>query len=57
MSTFFEWFDALTAEAAQTDDGKPFMAEGFVLHHTEADAPRDAALQTPCRLSQSRRLD
>lgn len=34
MSTFFEWFDALDAEAAQTNDGKLFMGEGFVLHHT-----------------------
>lgn len=34
MSRFFEWFDTLVVEAAQSDDGKLFMAAGFVLHHT-----------------------
>jgi len=34
MSKFLEWFDALTAEADRTDDGKRFKAAGFALEHT-----------------------
>lgn len=34
MSRFFEWFDALSAEAEHTEDGKLFIAAGFTLEHT-----------------------
>jgi hypothetical protein len=34
MTKFFEWFDTLSAEAEQTEDGTLFKAAGFTLEHT-----------------------